>query len=96
MNPTTVRLCSVSSIGLDELTDDGAAPGFKFEFKSIVNSYRKREVELDSINLYIFAAHHYGTNKPDNPVAPNFDQRPGSLLKEGCANRKNLRMLYHP
>jgi hypothetical protein len=37
---TTVRLCSVSSIGLDELTDDGAAPGFRF--KSIVKAYRKQ------------------------------------------------------
>jgi hypothetical protein len=95
MNTMTVKMCSVSSIGLDEITTDGAAPGFKF--KSIVTAYKKRGVELDLINLYIFAAHHYGSNTPDNPVAPNFmgfDQRPVWSLKEDWA--KTLLMLYHP
>jgi hypothetical protein len=51
MKSTTVRLCSVSSIGLDEITDNGAAPGFKF--KSLVNAYKKRELKFDSTNLYL-------------------------------------------
>lgn len=93
-----INKCSINMVLLSDLEDQESANSQKsFTFGAIKRAYATRPDILALLNLYRFAALHYGKATPESPIVPMFmgyKDTPSWPPSEEYA--KTMLMIYHP